>query len=71
MLGKVPVLRQFLNIVDSSLCNAESEVVKNLMKTSSHPCALLTFKECITLLRISLSSKLMDVSLTFETCMTS
>ena len=56
MLGNVPFLRQFLNII-SNLTTPESQVFSNLMEKSLQLYALLSFREGI-ILRISLLSKL-------------
>ena len=66
MLGKVPGWKQFLNILGNSFTST-GIFTNNLMQMSSQPCALSTFRERI-ILSISLSSKLMVDSPTFEIC---
>ena len=54
LLGKDPLCKQFLKIIDKGFTIEESHIFSNLTDRSSNPCALLIFKECIAL-RISWS----------------
>ena len=59
LLGKDPLCKQFLKIIDKGFTIEESHIFSNLIDRSSNPCALLIFKECITL-RISWSLNEID-----------
>ena len=59
LLGKDPLCKQFLKIIDKGFTIDKSHIFSNLIDRSSYPCALLIFNECI-ILRISWSLNEID-----------
>ena len=66
LLGKNPLCKQILKIIDRGLTIEESHMFSYLIDISSCPCALLLFKECI-ILRISWSFNEIDDKLSLAT----